>query len=162
MYISSASNITLRSYCNGPAKVIERLADLPEPSSRNKQHDYERVLKRQLETLLLPRRLPQWSSAQTTEGLASRRQHIDALAQMHHQTLTVLCEIISQFGRLQSTTKTILVEGSSLEMMIMRAAFLQVNTRIFDSQYSRPNIYFRMQTAPCPPFLPMSSTPPPT
>ena len=106
--------------------MIERLSDIPEPSSRNKQHDYERVLKRQLESLLLPRRLPQWSSAEGDEGLKSRRRHFSALALLHHQTLSVLCEIISQFGRLEPSTKSILIEGSSLEMMVMRGAFLQV------------------------------------
>ena len=106
--------------------MIERLSDIPEPSSRNKQHDHERVLKRQLESLLLPRRLPQWSSDNTPQGLISRKQHFTALAMLHHQALSVLSEIISQFGRLQQSTKLILLEGSSLEMMIVRAAFLQV------------------------------------
>ena len=119
-------NKIFRSFCYGPDKMIAKLGETIEPSSRNKQHEYERKLKEKLEKLVASCQVPPWSNNQTNSGLESRYQHMVAVGKLHHNSIYCMSDIISQFKMLETSTKNILVKGSSLELMIIRAAFLKV------------------------------------
>ena len=106
--------------------MIAKLGETIEPSSRNKQHEYERKLKEKLEKLVSSCQVPPWSNNQTNSGLESRYQHMVAVGKLHHNSIYCMSDIISQFKMLETSTKNILVKGSSLELMIIRAAFLKV------------------------------------
>ena len=121
------SNKIFRSFCYGPDKMIAKLGETIEPSSRNKQHEYERKLKEKLEKLVASCQVPPWSNNQTNSGLESRYQHMVAVGKLHHNSIYCMSDIISQFKMLETSTKNILVKGSSLELMIIRAAFLKVS-----------------------------------
>ena len=118
--------------------MIAKLGETIEPSSRNKQHEYERKLKEKLEKLVASCQVPPWSNNQTNSGLESRYQHMVAVGKLHHNSIYVMSDIISQFKMLETSTKNILVKGSSLELMIIRAAFLKVC--IFINYYEYINI----------------------
>ena len=106
--------------------MIAKLGETIEPSSRNKQHEYERKLKEKLEKLVASCQVPPWSNNQTNSGLESRYQHMVAVGKLHHNSIYCMSDIISQFKMIETSTKNILVKGSSLELMIIRAAFLKV------------------------------------
>ena len=51
-----------------------------------------------------------------------------ALARLHQFRLNNLSEVISQVQHIDKKTKNIIIEGSSIEMAIIRAAYMQVST----------------------------------
>ena len=94
--------------------MIAKLGETIEPSSRNKQHEYERKLKEKLEKLVASCQVPPWSNNQTNSGLESRYQHMVAVGKLHHNSIYCMSDIISQFKMLETSTKNILVKGNHL------------------------------------------------
>merc|ERR1711990_1369367 len=114
-------------YCNGPSEIINQLNETLDPNSRTKHTEAERNLRNGLEKLQDPENmtLPPWSTDQTHTGRTARRKHLAALARLHQFRLYNLSEVISQVQHIDKKTKNIIIEGSSIEMAIIRAAYMQ-------------------------------------
>ena len=89
----------------------------------------ERNLRSQLEKLKNPKNieLPAWNKEESELGKTMRAKHLQALNRLHRYCLSTLSEVVAQVQHLDKNTKNIIINGSSMEMVLIRAAYLQVS-----------------------------------